>query len=68
MPSTARKWTVGQLADLELADRRSELEQAIATLPPGGPDTAVLQARLAEIAGEQEARGPGRLATRGLGQ
>ena len=68
MPSTARQWTVGPLADFELADRRSELEQALATLSPGEPDTAVLQARLAQIVGEQEARGPGRLARRGLGQ
>jgi hypothetical protein len=68
MPNTARKWTAGQLAAFELAGPRIELEQAIATLSPGEPDTAVLQARLAEIAREQETRGPGRLARRGLGQ
>jgi hypothetical protein len=67
MPGTARQWTVSQLADFELADRRIELEQTIATLPPGEPDTAVL-AKLAETVGEQEARGPGRLARRRLDQ
>jgi hypothetical protein len=65
MPGTAEEWTTGQLADFELADRRTELEQAIAMLAPGEPGTAVLTAKLAEIAGEQEARGPGRVARPG---
>lgn len=68
MPGTAREWTVGQLADFELASRRTELEREIATLAPGSPDTAVLKAKLAEVAGEQEARGPGRLARPGPDQ
>jgi hypothetical protein len=65
MPGTARQWRVGQLADFELANRRSELERAIAA---GEPDMAVLQAKLAEIAGEQEARATGLLARQGLDQ
>jgi hypothetical protein len=65
MPGTARRWTVGQLADFELADERIELEQTIKAALPGSPGRAALKARLVEIAGEQEARGPGRLARRG---
>ena len=68
MPGTAREWTVGQLADFELASRRTELERKIAALAPGSPGTAVLKARLAEVAAEQEARGPGRLARPGPDQ
>ena len=67
MPGTAREWRVGQLADFELASRRTELERKITTLAPGSPDTAGLKAKLAGVAGEQEAREPGqsRISERG---
>jgi hypothetical protein len=67
MPGTAGEQTAGQLADVELVGRRIELEQAVPTRAPGEPSAAVLAAKQPEIAGEQDAPIPGRLARRGTG-
>ena len=47
---------VGALTTSELSRYRSELERALQAPPGQGPDRNLLQARLAEVLTEQDAR------------